>query len=241
MASALARGWREPVLVSDVIPERAEALAAEVGGQAVGSNAQLAEQADIVVLCHKPPQLAEVADQLGDRARVVVSILAATRLADIESAYPGVPVYRFIPNLPAEVGQGVLCYSRGTLADEGPEREVLELFGRVGTVVPLEEPLLEPAMALMSCGPAFFALMVESLAEAGARHGLEGEVATRLAVETMAGTAALLRERDLDTAGLRTRVATPGGVTERGLAELERRGVPEAVGAAVDVVVEATR
>jgi pyrroline-5-carboxylate reductase len=193
------------------------------------------------VLCHKPNQLAEVAEQVGGRAGAIASILAATRVADIEAAYPGAPVYRFIPNIPAEVRRGVLCYSPGSRASEGPEQDVLDLFGRLGLVIPLDEPLLEPAMALMSCGPAFFALAAESFARAGERHGLEAADAARMTVETMAGTAAVLAEHDLDWAALRARVATPGGVTERGLQALEERGVPEAIGAAVDVVVEATR
>jgi len=65
MASALARGWGEPVLVADAVPERARALAEEVGGTALGSGAEVAEQADLVVLCHKPAQLAEVAAEAG--------------------------------------------------------------------------------------------------------------------------------------------------------------------------------
>ena len=239
MASALARGWGEPVLVSDALPERAEGLAAEVGGQALASNAELAEQADLVVLCHKPPQLGEVAEQVGGRARAVASILAATRVAQLEEVYPGVPVYRFIPNLPVEVRHGVLCYAPGSLAAQGPEEEVLELFGRVGTVVPLDEPLIEPAMAVMSSGPAFFARIVEAFATAGARHGLEERTAVQLTAEAMGGTAALLRE--LRPAEVRERVATPGGVTERGLTVIEERGVPEALAQVVDVVVEATR
>src|ERR671920_2286921 len=138
---------------------------------AVASNADLAERADAVVLCHKPKQLTEVADQVGGHAKVVVSILAATDTAALEAAYPGVPVYRFIPNIPAEVRQGVLCYVPGRLARQGPEQEILELFGRAGAIIRLEsEPLIEPAMALMSCGPAFMALVAESFAEAGAPH-----------------------------------------------------------------------
>src|SRR5215210_3037723 len=102
MASALARGIGEPVLVADVDAAKAEALAAALGGEALPSNAELAERADVVVLCHKP--------------KVVVSILAATDTAALEAAYPGVPAYRFIPNIPAEVHQGVLCYVPGRLA-----------------------------------------------------------------------------------------------------------------------------
>jgi len=242
MASALARGLGEPVLVSDLEPERAEALAGAVGGQALASNAEVADRADAVVLCHKPPGLEEVAAEIAGKARVVVSILAATATERIEAAYPGVPVYRFIPSLPAEVGRGVLCYVPGTRAAEGPERELLELFARAGTVMQMEdETLIEPAMALMSCGPAFMAAVVEGFAEAGEDHGLPRDETRRMAVETMAGTAAYLSAHDLDTEGLRARVATPGGVTEKGLVALEEAGLRKACRAAVDTVVEATR
>jgi pyrroline-5-carboxylate reductase len=96
-------------------------------------------------------------------------------------------------------------------------------------------------MALMSCGPAFIALVIQAMADAGARHGLDPGQATRLVVETMAGTAAYLDANNLDPAELRRRVATPGGVTERGLQALEDGGVRRSFGAAVDLVVEATR
>jgi pyrroline-5-carboxylate reductase len=242
MASALARGIGEPALVADIEAAKAEALAAELGGVAVGSNAELAERADVVVLCHKPKQLAEVAEQVGGRARAIASILAATTTAQLEAAYPGVPVYRFIPNMPAEVRQGVLCYIPGRLAKEGPEAELLELFGRAGTILALDdEPLIEPAMALMSCGPAFMALVAEAFADAGAAHGLRPDEAMRMTVETMAGTAAYLRAHDYDTEAVRVRVATPGGATERGLAVLDERGLRDVCRSAVDAVVEGTR
>ena len=239
MATALARGLGEPVLVSDVDAERAGSLAGEVGGEALGSNAEVAERADVVVLCHKPPQLREVAAEIAGKARVIVSILAATTTEEVEAAYPDTPVYRFIPNIPAEVRRGVLCYAPGSRAGDGPERQVLELFGRVGIVIPLDEPLIEPAMAVMSSGPAFLAAVVEAMADAGSAHGLPDRDAARMVVETMAGTAAYLSEHDLDAAGLRARVATPGGVTERGLDALREGGMPGAFRAAVDSVVEA--
>jgi pyrroline-5-carboxylate reductase len=240
MASALARSLGEPVLVHDLDVGRARALAAELGGRALPSNAELAEEADLVVLCHKPAQLEEVAGQVGGRAGAVASILAATPTARIEAAYPGAPVYRFLPNIPAEVGRGVLCYAPGSLAGEGPEAEVLALFGRAGTIHRLDERLIEPAMALMSCGPAFLSLVAEAFADAGAAHGLDPGDARRMTVETMAGTAEWLARHDYDLGELRARVATPGGATERGLERLEAEGMRTACRAAVDAVVEGT-
>src|SRR5215204_5829183 len=109
MASALARGIGEPVLVHDVDADKAKALADQLGGEAVSSNAELAERADALVLCHKPKQLDEVA-AAADRTRVVVSILAATPTDRLAAAYPGAAIYRFIPNMPMEIKRGVLCY-----------------------------------------------------------------------------------------------------------------------------------
>jgi pyrroline-5-carboxylate reductase len=168
----------------------------------------------------------------------VVSILGATKVEALERAYPGLPVYRFLPSIPAEVRHGVSCYAPGTRAAEGPEDDVIELFERVGPVVRITEPLIEPAMALMSCGPAFFALVVEALVDAGVRHGLQPADAGHMAVETMAGTAAVLRQHALDTAGLRRRVTSPGGSTARGLEALERAGIRAAFHDAVTAVVE---
>jgi pyrroline-5-carboxylate reductase len=242
MASALARGIGEPVLVHDIDEAKARGLAEALGGEAVGSNSEVAERADALVLCHKPKQLEEVATEVGGRARVVVSILAATSTERLAAAYPGAAIYRFIPNMPTEVRRGVLCYVPGPGAADGPEDEILELMGRTGAVIRLDdEPLIEPAMALMACGPGFMALVAETFAEAGVAHGLDPDDAMRMVVETMGGTADYLARHGYDGPALRTRVATPGGTTERGLVALEEGGLREVTRAAVDAVVEATK
>ena len=242
MASALARGIGEPVLVYDIDAAKARALAVELGGDAVGSNAELADRADAIVLCHKPKQLDEVAAEVGTRARVVISILAATTTEQLSAAYPGASIYRFIPNMNAEVKRGVLCYVAGSRAAQGPEDEILALMGGAGAVIRLgDEPLIEPAMALMSCGPAFMALVAESFADAGVAHGLDPDDAMRMVVETMGGTADYLARHDYDGPALRERVATPGGTTEKGLISLEDNGLRDVCRAAVDTVVEATK
>ena len=102
LARAVVRGCDLPVLCSDVDAGRAQALAAEVGGRAVASNRELAQDADVVVLCHKPKQLAEVAAEVGADARAVGSLLGSTPLAAVASAYPDRPVYRVLPSLANE-------------------------------------------------------------------------------------------------------------------------------------------
>jgi pyrroline-5-carboxylate reductase len=238
MATALARGIGEPVLVADVDRSRAQALAAAVGGEALGSNRAVAERADAVVLCHKPAQLEAVALDLGDAPRAVVSILGGTPLAAIELAYAGKPVYRFMPNIPAEVKQGVFSFTPGRLADDGPREEILELFGRAGTVVELPEGLIDTATALIGCGPGFYALVVEAMIDAGVRYGLAPEQAAEMAVKTMGGAASVIAANGNDPVALRRRVTSPGGSTARGLEALERGGVRAAFADAVQAVVE---
>jgi pyrroline-5-carboxylate reductase len=241
MAAALVRGLGEPVLVSDPVGSRAEALAAAVGGEALDGNAEVAERAELVLLCHKPAQLEEVAAEVAGGAPAVASILGGTPLAAIERAYPGRPVYRFMPNVAAELGRGVLCYAPGAHATEGPEAEVLELFGRAGAVIPVAEPLMDAATALMSCAPAFHALALEALVDAGVGHGLAPDDAARMAVAAMAGTAALIEDGGIDAKEVRRRVTSPGGLTARGLAALERAGLRAAYQDAVDAVVAGHR
>ena len=236
IAQAVVRGWGDPVVCADVDPERAQRLAAEVGGRALESNVAVAREADVVVLCHKPKQLAEVAAELADAAPAVVSLLGSTPLPAIQAAYPGRPAYRVLPSVTAEVGQGALI-----LAEAEPQsldEEIRALFGRLGELVVLPDGLIDVAMGLMSNAPAFYALVVEAQVDAGVRRGLSSETATRLVLGTMAGTAELLRERGGDTLALRRAVTSPGGSTARGLAALERGGVRRSFSDALDAILD---
>lgn len=236
MARALARGWGEPVLVSDSGSGRASALVAELGGEAL-SNAEVAERADVVVLCHKPAQLRDVAAELDGKVRAVASILAITPTSALRDAYPDTPVFRLTPNTPVEVRRGVTVYAipNGAAGSE-LEADVVALFGRLGAVVKLPERLMDAAGAIVGVGPAYQALVVEAQVDAAVRHGLEARIASKLVVGTMAGTAALIEMRAYDTLAVRREVASPGGTTARGLEALERHGVRSAFQAAMDAV-----
>jgi pyrroline-5-carboxylate reductase len=254
MARALARGWGRPVLCFDPVAERAQALVGEIGGEALRSNAEVASRAELVVLCHKPAQLQSVAEEVAPHARAVASILAATPLAAVREAYPGLPVYRFIPSLPVEVRQGAVVQAAdpereaatlsGAPAVDATEEtlsggialdaQVRELFAELGTLVVLDDALLDVATGLMSCAPAYVALIAEAQIDAGVRRGIPADEGARLVVQTLAGTAELLRRRDYDTLALRREVSSPGGLTARGVDALERGGVRAAFSDALD-------
>jgi pyrroline-5-carboxylate reductase len=239
MAHAMARGWAgaergpEAMAFRDIDRRRAEALAEDVGGSVAEDAEELVAQSELVVLAVKPAALDDAAAELAPAGPpAVLSILAATPLARLREAFPGVPVIRAMPNQPVEVRRGVLCYAPPDGVPDELAEQVIALFGELGVAVPVEEPLIDPAMAVMSSSPAYLALVAELLAEAGARQGLDPELASRLVADTMAGTAELLWERD--AAEIRRRVAPPGGATEAGLEALERGGLHEAIASAVD-------
>jgi pyrroline-5-carboxylate reductase len=236
MARALARGWGRPVLCADPIAERARSLAAEVGGEALAGNAEVASRAELVILCHKPAQLAAVAGELAPQANAVASILAATPLQALREAYPDRPVYRFIPSLPVEVRQGAVVQAAAPLQEERLDAAVRELFAELGTLVVLDDALVDVAMGLMSCGPAYVALVAEAQVDAGVRRGIPAPQGAELVVQTLAGTAELLRRRGYDTTAVRREVASPGGLTARGLDALERGGLRAAFSDALDAV-----
>jgi pyrroline-5-carboxylate reductase len=255
MARALARGWCQgrgrPLLCFDPLAERAQALARETGGEALASGAEVARRSELVVLCHKPPQLAQVAREIAPAVRdappgrAVASILAATPLAALREAYPGVPVYRFLPSLPAEVRGGAIVYATDPASppagDPTLEERVRGVFAELGALVALDDSLVDVAMGLMSCAPAYVALVAEAQVDAGVRRGLPPAQAATLVTETLAGTAELLRSRGNDTLAVRREVSSPGGVTARGLAALERGGVRAAFSDALDAVLGGER
>jgi pyrroline-5-carboxylate reductase len=236
MAAAMARGLRGQVdglLFTDGGSGRAAELAAELGGEAVASNEVLAERSDLVVLAVKPAKLGDAAGELGG-AKVVVSLLGATALETLREAFPGVDLVRVMPNVGVEVRKGVLC-----VAGE-PDASVRGVLEGLGHVVDMPDSQFDAATAVMGCSPAYLALAVEAIADAGvADGGLDAELARELVVETAIGTAELLRSHD--PADLRKAVASPGGSTEAGLEALDREGAAAAFETAVRASLERMR
>jgi pyrroline-5-carboxylate reductase len=234
MAAAMARGWRgefEGMLFSDGGSGRALALAEELGGE-VAANQEIAERADFVVVAVKPAALDQVAPDLS-AAKRVVSVLAAVSLQRLRDAFATAEVLRVMPNVGVEVGKGVLCVA-GEAADE-----VRAALARLGHVVEIPDRDFDAATAVMGCAPAYLALAVEAIADAGAADGLGAELARELVVETAVGTAELLRgQRPAD---LRRAVASPGGSTEAGLEALDEAGGRQAFEAAVRASLERMR
>jgi len=250
MAAAMARGWAmveegetpaaESMVFVDAGSGRAGELAKEVGGEAAASLGELRERSDVVVLAFKPKALDTAAAELGAGGFSLISVLAGVSTAALRDAFPDTDVLRAMPNVAVEVRRGVICYvpGGGGIAEER-EQILTGLLGRLGTLCAIDEDAIDAATAVMSCSPAYIALVAEALAHAGADAGLPHPVSHELVVDSLAGTAELLRERDPEA--LRQAVASPGGATEAGLEALAERDIEAAVHEAVRASLERMR
>jgi len=243
MAQALVLPLIEAGLIA---PERLVAVVAtEASAQrlhqahqlAVGTDPLQAWQAPVVLLAVKPQQLDGVAEALAAAMplaaeappRLLISVLAGVPLARLQRLFPGCLIVRAVPNTPCLVRAGLtgLAWGEGLSAEQ--QQWVRGLFARVGEVLELPESQLDAFLALTSSGPAFVALVAEAMADGAVAAGLPRPLAAHLAHRTLAGTAALLHERELHPGQLKDMVTSPAGTTIAGLRQLERAGLRSAL------------
>jgi pyrroline-5-carboxylate reductase len=245
MAAAMARGWAgadrrpEAMFFADSGSGRATQLAQEVGGEAVSALAELPSRSDVIVLAVKPAALDAVAGELDGEAPPLISVLAGVSVSKLEQAFPDAPALVAMPNVPVEVRRGVICFVPPREERRDELDPLLDQLGMLGVMVPVAEEHIEVAGAVMSCSPAYIALVSEALAAAGRDEGLDAELSHELVVGAIAGTAELLRSRD--PAAIRHAVASPGGATEAGLDALAERDLEAAIHEAVEASLERMR
>jgi pyrroline-5-carboxylate reductase len=134
-------------------------------------------------------------------------------------------VIRAMPNTPAIVREGIAAICAGAHADEAHLRLAEDALRHLGAVVRVAEPYMDVVTAVSGSGPAYFSLLVESMIEAGVLLGLSREISSQLVIQTMLGTAKLLRDEHMHPVALREAVTSPAGTTTRALRELEQAGV----------------
>ncbi len=201
----------------------------------------------IQLLAIKPQHLQMVSSRapqpsiLGNDRPVLVSVLAGVSLATLEKSFPGRLCVRAVPNTPALVGQGLTGLSWGSGISVAQKNSVRSLFEPVSEVLELPESQLDAFLALTSSGPAYIALMAEALADGAVAAGLSRSLASHLAHRTLAGTAALLKEKELHPGQLKDMVASPAGTTIEALRVLEKKSVRSAFIEAVIVAAERSK
>jgi pyrroline-5-carboxylate reductase len=231
LSGLLSTGWRKPDEIVATVrrEERAQELAERYGMQATTSNPDAVRGAGLIVIAVKPQDFEVLLGEIGGMLlpeQTVLSIAAAVPTAWIEARVPsGVPVLRAMPNTPATVHEGVAGLCAGAHADDEHLALAQDVLEHVGRVVRVPERYMDAVTAVSGSGPAYFALLAEAMIEAGILLGLSREDTTELVVQTMFGTAKLLRDEKMHPVELREMVTSPGGTTIRAIRELEQAGV----------------
>ena len=232
------------ILVSDIATDRLDELRHRYQVEVTPHNSRVATEANTLLLAIKPQVFDAVAARLGNQfpsSQLVISILAGMPLARLESVFVNQPVIRAMPNTPATVGAGITAIAVGRYAQPQHLTQAQDLFTAVGEVVTISESLMDAVTGLSGSGPAFIAIAIEALTDGGVAAGLPRPIAAQLALHTMAGTTALLRETGMHPAELKDRVTSPGGTTIAGVAALEQSGFRAALIDAVQAAYHRSR
>ncbi|UUZ61616.1 pyrroline-5-carboxylate reductase [Nocardioides sp. B-3] len=232
-----AGGRVDQLMVGEKRPERARELE-ERYGVAVVSNIEAATKADTVALVVKPRDMESVLREIAPVLRpgqLIVSPAAGITTAFIESHVPeGIAVVRVMPNTPALVDEGMAAISPGSHCDDAHLAEAEALLASTGRVVRVPEKQQDAVTAISGSGPAYIFFVVESMIEAGVHLGLPRATASELVIQTLYGSATMLRETGTHPAILREQVTSPGGTTASALRELEIHKVRAAFLAAME-------
>ncbi len=247
LAGLLSSGWREPrhMVVTGRREERINDLAERYGVRGTLSNAEAVAGAALVVIAVKPQDFDALLGEIGGLLtpeQTVLSIAAAIPTSLIEARVTaGVPVVRAMPNAPALVHEGMAGVCAGAHASDKHLALAEEVLAHLGAVVRVPEPYMDAVTAVSGSGPAYFALLAEAMIEAGILLGLARETSTQLVVQTMFGTARLLRDENIHPVELREAVTSPGGTTIQAIRELEQAGVRAAFLNAIQAAMERSR
>jgi pyrroline-5-carboxylate reductase len=231
IAGLLSAGWRrtDQIVAADRRPERLQEMSARFGAATTSSNAEAVAGAEIVVIAVKPQDMEALLAEIGGLLtadQTVLSIAAAIPTSAIERHLgAAVPVVRAMPNAAATVHEGMAGIAAGAHAGDEHLSKAEELLAHVGRTARVPETHMDAVTAVSGSGPAYFALLAESMIEAGILLGLSREISTELVVQTMFGTAKLLRDEKMHPVELRESVTSPGGTTIAAIRELEQAGV----------------
>ena len=247
IAGLISGGWRRPdeIVATGRREERLNELREKLGVEATLSNADAVTDAALIVIAVKPQDFDVLLEEIATVVspdQTVLSVAAAIPTTAIEERLPkGVPVVRAMPNAPAIVHEGIAGMCAGANADEPHLALAEEALLHLGAVVRVPEPYMDAVTAVSGSGPAYFALLAEAMIEAGILLGLGRDVSTQLVVQTMLGSAKLLRDEQMHPVELRERVTSPGGTTIRAVRELEQAGVRAAFLNAIQAAMERSR
>ena len=187
-------------------------------------NKKAAEKADLIVVAVKASDAKHVLHEISTFAagKIIISLMAAISIKNLQNTLPESKIVRAMPNIAATIGEAMTAYSPDAKLTKEDLERVEFVFGTFGDSIQVPESLMDAVTALSGSGPAYIAVMIESMVSAGLKVGMPRDIAFKLATKTLTGTANLLSEKKMHPAELRDSVTTPAGTTIAGLYELEK-------------------
>jgi len=232
------------IFASDVSAERLRILKRQYNINVYSNNNIISGMAEVIFLSIKPQQmgdvLAEIAPGITNK-HLVISIAAGRKISAIQELLPRARCIRVMPNMASLVSEGMSVFCAGSSATADDKRTAMKLLSCFGKVLELPEKKFDAVTAVSGSGPAFFAYLLNAVADAGVKQGLSGADALLLAEQTMLGTARLLIEKKLDPQELINSVASAKGTTAAGLAILEKSPVGSVLGKTILAAAERSR
>ena len=249
MGSALIKGLvrsrmlaPSQLVAADPVNEKLEELFRESRVKTTRSNLDAVRGANVVVLAVKPQildkVLTEIRDTVAEKA-LILSVAAGFPTALIEEILGGKPhVVRAMPNIAAIVGRAATAICLGAHVSRAQAKLAQKLFESCGTVVEVDEGLMDAVTGLSGSGPMYVFIIIEALSDAGVRVGLSRKIATQLAVQTVLGSAQMVQETGQHPIFLKDMVTSPGGTAINALYSMEKTGLRAVL---MDAVAVATR
>lgn len=218
---------RKNILVSDKDQKKVQAARLRYKASIASSNSELFKKCDVIILAIKPQDLGAVVQDIVTslKKKLVISICAGITTKRLERCLGKIAVVRVMPNMPAQISQGVSAISLGKYAREKDKKVAISIFSCVGEVVEVKEQLLDAVTAISGSGPAYFFYLVENLIYAAVDLGIPHTIARRLAIKTALGSAMLLNQSKENPQALRKQVTSKGGTTEAAFKVFKRRAL----------------
>ena len=208
---------------------------------ATNDNKKAAKESDLVIVSVKAGDAKRVLDEISEYAsgKVVISLMAAVSIKKLEDALPNAKIVRAMPNIAATIGEAITAYTPSKKLTKKDNAQAQFIFGCFGDFIEVPEHLMDAVTALSGSGPAYIAIMIESMVSAGLKVGIPRDIAFKLATKTLTGTADLLSQHKMHPAELRDTVTTPAGTTIAGIYELEKGAIRTSIMNAVEAAAQA--
>ena len=247
MASAMAEGLivSGAVSPSDIFAcsahyDKMLKIAEKTGINAAKDAVETAERAHIVIIAVKPCATEQIASQIKEivkeKGKIVISVVWGRWFDQYNDILPGAHLICTIPNVPISAGRGVLAVENKHSL-EAEEYELFKsIFSKISAIETVETQNMSQAGILSACAPAYAAMFVEALADAGVQYGLKRDTAYSLAASMIEGTGGLIARAGQIPAAIKDAVCSPSGATIRGVAALEHSGFRGDVMSAIEAV-----